>query len=139
MAITARLRPVFCVFGLKMLRTFWGKCTEQSRRKKLAEGGFEPETWFDSDHLHHVAADFVSSAAAFFYTEPKMRASTVFFAFRCSIAIYTKNLCLSAEKYPPMGLVEEGNADIINTNAPDPMQPDQGLVTPKSTKIRRTK
>ena len=34
--------PVFCVFGAKMLRTFWGKCTEQSRRKKLAEGGFEP-------------------------------------------------------------------------------------------------
>lgn len=62
-----------------------------------------------------------------------------FFAFRCSIAIYTKNLCLYDEKYPPRGLVEEGNADIINTNAPDPMQPDQGLVTPKSTKIRRTK
>ena len=38
-----------------------------------------------------------------------------------------------------MGLVEEGNADIMNTNAPDPMQPDQGLVTPKSTKIRQTK
>ena len=43
------------------------------------------------------------------------------------------------EKYPPRGLVEEGNADIMNTNAPDPMQPDQGLVTPKSTKIRQTK
>ena len=35
-------RPVFCVFGPKIPRTFWGKCTEQSRRKKLAEGGFEP-------------------------------------------------------------------------------------------------
>ena len=34
--------PVFCIFRPKILRTFWGKCTEQSRRKKLAEGGFEP-------------------------------------------------------------------------------------------------
>ena len=36
-------RPAFYVFGVKIPRTFWGKCTEQSRRKKLAEGGFEPE------------------------------------------------------------------------------------------------
>ena len=43
MAIIARPRPVFCVFGPKISRTFWGKCTEQSSRKKLAEGGFEPE------------------------------------------------------------------------------------------------
>ena len=43
MAITARLRPVFCVFGPKITHTFWGKCTEQRRRKNLAEGGFEPE------------------------------------------------------------------------------------------------
>ena len=43
MAITARLRPVFCVFGVKKLRTFYFKLTEQSSRKKLAEGGFEPE------------------------------------------------------------------------------------------------
>ena len=42
MAIIARPRPVFCVFGPKISRTFWGKCTEQSSRKKLAEGGFEP-------------------------------------------------------------------------------------------------
>lgn len=42
MAITARLRPVFCVFRVKIPRTFWGKCTEQSNRKKLAVGGFEP-------------------------------------------------------------------------------------------------
>ena len=34
--------PVFCIFRPKIPRTFWGKCTEQSRRKKLAEGGFEP-------------------------------------------------------------------------------------------------
>ena len=43
MAITARLRPVFCVFGVKKLRTFYFKLTEQSSRKKLAVGGFEPE------------------------------------------------------------------------------------------------
>ena len=36
-------RPAFYVFGVKIPRTFWGKCTEQSRRKKLAAGGFEPE------------------------------------------------------------------------------------------------
>ena len=41
MAITARLRPVFCVFGVKKLRTFYFKLTEQSSRKKLAVGGFE--------------------------------------------------------------------------------------------------
>ena len=35
--------PVFCVFRPKISRTFWGKCTEQSSRKKLAEGGFEPK------------------------------------------------------------------------------------------------
>ena len=35
--------PVFCVFGVKKLRTFYFKLTEQSSRKKLAEGGFEPE------------------------------------------------------------------------------------------------
>ena len=33
----------FCVFGVKKLRTFYFKLTEQSSRKKLAEGGFEPE------------------------------------------------------------------------------------------------
>ena len=43
MAITARLRPVFCVFRPKIPRTFYFKLTEQSSRKKLAEGGFEPE------------------------------------------------------------------------------------------------
>ena len=43
MAITARPRPVFCVFGVKKLRTFYFKLTEQSSRKKLAVGGFEPE------------------------------------------------------------------------------------------------
>ena len=43
MAITARPRPVFCVFGVKKLRTFYFNLTEQSRRKNLAEGGFEPE------------------------------------------------------------------------------------------------
>ena len=43
MAITARLRPVFCVFGPKIPRTFWGKYTEQSSWKKLAVGGFEPK------------------------------------------------------------------------------------------------
>ena len=35
--------PVFCVFGVKNLRTFYFKLTEQSSRKKLAEGGFEPK------------------------------------------------------------------------------------------------
>ena len=35
--------PVFCVFGVKKLRTFYFKLTEQSSRKKLAVGGFEPE------------------------------------------------------------------------------------------------
>lgn len=43
MAIIARPGPVFYVFGPKISRTFWGKCTEQSSRKKLAVGGFEPE------------------------------------------------------------------------------------------------
>ena len=43
MAIIARPRPVFCIFGPKISRTFWGKYTEQSSRKKVAEGGFEPE------------------------------------------------------------------------------------------------
>ena len=32
---------VFCVFGVKKLRTFYFKLTEQSSREKLAEGGFE--------------------------------------------------------------------------------------------------
>ena len=44
MAITARLRPVFCVFEPKIPRTFYFKLTEQSSRKKLAEGGFEPKS-----------------------------------------------------------------------------------------------
>ena len=35
--------PVFCVFRPKISRTFYFKLTEQSSRKKLAEGGFEPE------------------------------------------------------------------------------------------------
>ena len=43
MAIIARPGPVFYVFGPKISRTFWGTCTEQSSRKKLAVGGFEPE------------------------------------------------------------------------------------------------
>ena len=33
----------FCVFGVKKLLTFYFKLTEQSSRKKLAAGGFEPE------------------------------------------------------------------------------------------------
>ena len=36
-------RPIFCVFRPKIPRTFYFKLTEQSRRKKLAVGGFEPE------------------------------------------------------------------------------------------------
>ena len=36
--------PLFRVFRAKIPRTFWGKCTEQSSRKKLAEGGFEPRS-----------------------------------------------------------------------------------------------
>ena len=36
-------RPVFCVFGPKIPRTFYFKLTEQSSRKKVAVGGFEPE------------------------------------------------------------------------------------------------
>ena len=35
--------PVFCVFRSKILRTFYFKLTEQSSRKKLAVGGFEPK------------------------------------------------------------------------------------------------
>ena len=38
-----RSGAVFCVFGVKKLRTFYFKLTEQSSRKKLAVGGFEPE------------------------------------------------------------------------------------------------
>lgn len=37
-------RPVFCVFGPKIPRTFYFKLTEESSRKKLAEGGFEPKS-----------------------------------------------------------------------------------------------
>ena len=44
MAIAARPRPVFCVFRPKIPCTFYFKLTEQSSRKKLAVGGFEPET-----------------------------------------------------------------------------------------------
>ena len=43
MAIIARPGPVFYFFRAKIPRTFWGKCTEQSSRKKLAVGGFEPK------------------------------------------------------------------------------------------------
>ena len=43
MAIIARPRPVICVFEPKIPRTFYFKLTEQSTRKKLAVGGFEPE------------------------------------------------------------------------------------------------
>ncbi|CCX70680.1 unknown [Firmicutes bacterium CAG:555] len=32
---------VFFIFRAKIPRTFWGKYTEQSSRKKLADGGFE--------------------------------------------------------------------------------------------------
>ncbi len=42
MVVETVLGPVFGIFGPKIPRTFWGKCTEQSRRKKFAEGGFEP-------------------------------------------------------------------------------------------------
>ena len=35
--------PFFCVFRPKIPRTFYFKLTEQSSRKKLAVGGFEPE------------------------------------------------------------------------------------------------
>ena len=45
--------PVFFIFRAKIPRTFWGNTTEQCCRKKLAVGGFEPEIWFESAHLHH--------------------------------------------------------------------------------------
>ena len=35
--------PVFLIFRAKIPRTFWGKCTKQSSRKKAAVGGFEPQ------------------------------------------------------------------------------------------------
>ncbi len=35
--------PVFFVFRAKILRTFYFELTEQSSRKKLVVGGFEPE------------------------------------------------------------------------------------------------
>lgn len=35
--------PVFCVFEPKIPRTFFFKLTEQSSRKKVAVGGFEPK------------------------------------------------------------------------------------------------
>ena len=98
-----------------------------------------PRTLHSSRRLFLHRTENESINSTLMYKKFRMLLHSEFFAFRCSIAIYTKNLCLYAEKYPPMGLVEEGNADIMNTNAPDPMQPDQGLVTPKSTKIRQTK
>ena len=50
--------PVFFIFKGKIPRTFWGKCTEQSSRKKLAVGGLEPEIWFESAHLPHKRLHF---------------------------------------------------------------------------------
>lgn len=35
--------PVFLIFRAKIPRTFLGKCTKQSSRKKAAVGGFEPQ------------------------------------------------------------------------------------------------
>ncbi|MCI7741614.1 MAG: hypothetical protein MSO56_04820 [Clostridiales bacterium] len=43
MAIIARPGLFFCVFEPKIPRTFYFKLTEQSSRKKLAVGGFEPK------------------------------------------------------------------------------------------------
>ena len=43
LAVIAIPKPVFCVFRVKIPRTFYFKLTEQSSREKLAEGGFEPE------------------------------------------------------------------------------------------------
>ncbi len=43
MAITTRPRPVFYIFEVKSPRIILLKLTEQSSRKKLAVGGFEPE------------------------------------------------------------------------------------------------
>ena len=43
MAITVRPGAVFCAFRPKIPCTFYFKLTEESSRKKLAVGGFEPE------------------------------------------------------------------------------------------------
>ena len=43
LAVIAIPKPVFCVFRVKIPRTFYFKLTEQSSREKLAVGGFEPE------------------------------------------------------------------------------------------------
>ena len=74
MAITARPRPVFCVFRPKIPRTFWGKYTEQSSRKKLAVGGFEPEKvrlLYPAPKIPYDSAGFLlfhSSICPFFLT-----------------------------------------------------------------------
>ena len=74
MAIIARPRPVFCVFRPKIPRTFWGKYTEQSSRKKLAVGGFEPEKvrlLYPAPKIPYDSAGFLlfnSSICPFFLT-----------------------------------------------------------------------
>ena len=74
MAITARPGPVFCVFGVKKLRTFYFKLTEQSSRKKLAVGGFEPEKvrlLYPAPKIPYDSAGFLlfnSSICPFFLT-----------------------------------------------------------------------
>ena len=74
MAITARLRPVFCVFRPKIPRTFYFKLTEQSSREKLAEGGFEPEKvrlLYPAPKIPYDSAGFLlfhSSIRPFFLT-----------------------------------------------------------------------
>ena len=63
MAIIARLGPVFCVFRPKIPRTFYFKLTEQSSRKKLAAGGFEPEK--GSNLVGHTTKETLNVYQAF--------------------------------------------------------------------------
>ena len=66
--------PVFCVFRPKIPRTFYFKLTEQSSRKKLAVGGFEPEKvrlLYPAPKIPYDSAGFLlfhSSICPFFLT-----------------------------------------------------------------------
>ena len=52
--------------------------------------------------LHRTENESINSTLM--YKKFRMLLHSEFFAFRCSIAIYTKNLCLYAKNIPPWGL-----------------------------------
>lgn len=65
-------RPVFCVFGTKFPHTFWGKCAEQSKRKKLAEGGLEPVFIINGDWKNTITIIELKTHNHVVYNETKV-------------------------------------------------------------------